>query len=126
MNSFSTCLLNNPITDGRYGSFVNSLTNAPDIHMVAAVVPYLDMEIINNFCVWVGVNTETTNDATLTLYVNDNPTNTKLTITPGTTGSVISNDPELEITSDSLICWKASGNFTGTIKLTACTILFHD
>ena len=112
----STCLQNNPIVDQRYGSFVNSLTNAPDTQLVEVVIPNNDLESIDYFCVWVGVNTETTYDATITLYVDDEPTDIKLTITPGTTGSIRSNGNAITLTDDSLICWRATGNFTGTIK----------
>ncbi len=125
MHNFASCLQNNPIADGKYGSFVNSTTDATDLHLVEAVTPYLNIEVINSFCVWVSENTETTNHAILTLYINGLPTITHLTITPGTTGCVISNDPGLVISSDSLICWKASGNFSN-IKLTACTIFFEE
>lgn len=122
MQNLSSCLQNNPITDGRYGSFVNSLANAPDAKMVAGLVSLTILDEIYNFCVWVGVNTETTYDATLTLYVDDEPTDIKLTITPGTTGFIESNLDVLTLTSSSLVCWKASGKFTGTIKLTASTL----
>lgn len=126
MLQISSCLQNNAIADGKYASFVNAHADASDLHIVEAILSYQNTETIDRFVVYVGENTETVHDAILTLYVNGSPTNMKITIHPQTTGCLLSDGNDaITLTSDALVCFKASGTFSG-IKLTAATLLLEE